>query len=239
MKSYKPSLATVLAGLALFLALGGSAIAAQHYLITSTNQIKPAVLAKLKGKDGARGPAGPEGATGPQGAQGTEGLGGPAGPMGPAGPAGRDGLRGERGPEGPAGLVALSTMSEKVAVPKRVPAYNELGPAGVEGIEGSVITCPSGEHAVSGGSNVYAGVVAGMLSRRSEDGRSWIVVVANGSNYTEGEVQAGAYCAQAGEAVSASAPGSAHARALAQEARLMAKLEQRVRAARSRGLSLR
>ena len=37
----KPSPAGVIAGLALFFALGGTALATSHYLITSTSQIKP------------------------------------------------------------------------------------------------------------------------------------------------------------------------------------------------------
>jgi hypothetical protein len=222
MKSKKPSLSTAIASLALFFALGGTAIAAKHYLITSTSQIKPSVLAKLKAKNGAPGPAGP---VGPQGAQG---------------PPGQQGPRGERGPEGPsAGSVTLSTLTEEVGPSNRVPAYNELGPAEEEGVEASVVTCPSGEHAVSGGSNIFAGVVAATLSVRSEDGRSWIVAVANASTFKEGEVQAVAYCAQTGQAVAASTPRSAHARALAQATRLMAKLEKRIRNSRSRGLALR
>ena len=49
--------ASALALAALFFALGGgAAVAANHYLITSTKQIKPSVLKQLKG---ARGPAGP------------------------------------------------------------------------------------------------------------------------------------------------------------------------------------
>jgi hypothetical protein len=71
---------TIIAGLALFFALGGTAVAASHYLITSTSQIKPTVLSKLKGKPGPQGPAGAAGAAGPQGATGS------AGPQGPAGP---------------------------------------------------------------------------------------------------------------------------------------------------------
>ena len=38
----------IVAWLALFVALGGTSIAAQHYLITSTSQIKPSVLKKLE-----------------------------------------------------------------------------------------------------------------------------------------------------------------------------------------------
>jgi hypothetical protein len=49
--------ATVVAYLALFAALGGgTAYAAKHYLITSTNQIKPSVRKALHGATGASGP---------------------------------------------------------------------------------------------------------------------------------------------------------------------------------------
>jgi hypothetical protein len=70
----RPSPAAVLAGLALFVALGGSAAAAHHFLITSTRQIKPSVLRALHGASGGPGPAGPIGPPGPAGVQG------PAGP---------------------------------------------------------------------------------------------------------------------------------------------------------------
>ena len=84
----RPSSATIIACLALFFALGGTAIAAKHYLITSTSQIKPSVLTKLKGHPGKQGPAGPTGATGATGAQGVTGGQGPAGAEGPQGPEG-------------------------------------------------------------------------------------------------------------------------------------------------------
>jgi hypothetical protein len=70
----RPRLGTVIAGLALFVALGGTAAAARHYLVTSTSQIKPGVLRALKGK------AGRAGIQGPQGSQGVPGPQGPAGP---------------------------------------------------------------------------------------------------------------------------------------------------------------
>jgi hypothetical protein len=80
----RPSPAAVLAGLALFVALGGTAVAAHRFLITSTRQIKPSVLRALRGAPGRDGPRGP------------------AGPLGPSGP---------QGPQGPAGPVSLSTLS--------------------------------------------------------------------------------------------------------------------------------
>lgn len=58
------SYANVAASLALVFSMSGAAVAANHYLINSTRQINPKVLAKLKGRQGPRGPAGARGATG-------------------------------------------------------------------------------------------------------------------------------------------------------------------------------
>jgi hypothetical protein len=44
-----PSPAMFVACIALFVALGGTAVAADHYLITSTSQIKPSVVKQLRG----------------------------------------------------------------------------------------------------------------------------------------------------------------------------------------------
>jgi hypothetical protein len=78
--------ANVTATLALFFAMTGGALAASHYLITSTKQIKPSVLSVLKGRPGA---------VGANGANGTNGAVGPQGPQGPQGSAGTNGAAGE------------------------------------------------------------------------------------------------------------------------------------------------
>ena len=68
------SYANVASTLALVLALGGgTAWAAHHYLITSTHQIKPSVLASLHGRRGSTGPKGTNGTDGKNGARGTTG----------------------------------------------------------------------------------------------------------------------------------------------------------------------
>jgi hypothetical protein len=64
----KPSPAIVIACLALFVASTGTSIAAGHYLITSTKQIKPSVINKLHGAKGAKGATGTAGAAGAAGA---------------------------------------------------------------------------------------------------------------------------------------------------------------------------
>lgn len=71
---------TVLGVAAVVLALGGSAIAAKSYVITSKGQIAPSVRKALKGnvgkagKTGKEGARGAEGPRGPQGAQGEHGA---------------------------------------------------------------------------------------------------------------------------------------------------------------------
>ena len=78
--------ANVTATLALVLAMSGGALAAGHYLISSTRQISPAVLKKLHGARGARGAVGLIGPVGPQGPTGEQGGKGRVGPPGPEGP---------------------------------------------------------------------------------------------------------------------------------------------------------
>jgi hypothetical protein len=76
--------ANVAATLALVFAMSGGALAAKHYLISSTKQINPKVLKKLKGRTGKTGAPGKTGAAGaagkegPQGRQGVEGKAAPA-----------------------------------------------------------------------------------------------------------------------------------------------------------------
>ena len=107
----KPSVSGVLAATALFLVLaGGGAYAAEQYVITSTNQIAPSVLAKLhghksklglRGPRGDRGPAGATGAQGPAGQQGSQGSQGSQGNQGAARSAGAAGAQGRHRRPGP------------------------------------------------------------------------------------------------------------------------------------------
>jgi hypothetical protein len=96
---HRVTYANVAATLALVFAMGGSAVAATHYLITSSKQISPKVLKELK-KPGAKGAAGPAGAAGPQGPAGASGTAGATGTAGANGTNGAPGTNGAQGPEG-------------------------------------------------------------------------------------------------------------------------------------------
>jgi Collagen triple helix repeat (20 copies) len=134
------SYANVAATMALLFAMGGSALAADHfvasatktdstefapqpksrefnYVITSIGQISPKVQAELKAT-GKAGRAGPAGATGSPGSQG---------PPGPSGATGAPGIEGPQGPEGKPG--------EK-GTPGDMGAAGEKGPPGERGPPG-------------------------------------------------------------------------------------------------------
>ncbi len=172
-------------------------MAAQRYLITSTRQIKPSVLAVLhgaRGTTGAQGPGGPQGIAGPQGAAGAQG------------PQGAQGARGEAGPTNLSSITIIRAPDIKVL-------------PGKEGT--SVATCPAGMLVVSGGG--YTGFATNNGSEMSEDHQSWIVYVDNLAGI-ETNLEAIAYCATAGQAITVSAPAVAHARAVVEAQRLAARL---------------
>lgn len=107
------SYANVAATLAVLFAMTGGALAASKYIITSTKQIKPSVLAQIKGKNGApgkggapgvQGPQGPAGPAGAQGAKGDNGSNGSNGSNGTEGKAGKDGVTGSKGTTGASGV---------------------------------------------------------------------------------------------------------------------------------------
>jgi hypothetical protein len=92
MRRKRPPVATVIALVALVVALGGTAVAASRYIITSTHQIKPSVLRVLHGRRGIAGPQGRPGVPGVAGQAGKQGLPGGSGPAGPQGENGANGV---------------------------------------------------------------------------------------------------------------------------------------------------
>jgi len=95
---------TLIAALGAVLAITSGAFAADHYLITSSSQIKNGAISlydlssnartALKGKQGPKGDTGASGATGAQGPKGDTGATGATGAQGPKGDKGDSGLTG-------------------------------------------------------------------------------------------------------------------------------------------------
>jgi hypothetical protein len=148
----RASYANVVSTIALFFALGGGALAATHYLITSTKQIKPSVLQALRGRSGRPGPAGTPGANGTNGTNGASATNGAPGATGPTGPAGPGFVRtivvspvGSASENGTALLDAMSSISASASAPALLlvePGVYDLGTTTLDGksyvdIEGS------------------------------------------------------------------------------------------------------
>jgi hypothetical protein len=180
--------ATVIATLALVFAMTGGAYAANKYLITSTKQISPKVLKRLKGasgKAGANGAAGPAGAAG---ARGPTGPAGPAGAVGPQGPQGVAGLKGESGPPGAPGkngtsgftktlpsgstetgtwVVSATENNPATQISFAIPLASELAEGNVHYVnkEGNGTTCPgtlAEPAALSGNLCIYQNLATGV-----------------------------------------------------------------------------
>jgi hypothetical protein len=132
LKFRRPSPAMVVACLALFVASTGTSIAASHYLITSTKQIKPSVLHKLKGAKGEKGAAGVTGAKGAAGATGAKGAAGATGAKGAAG------ATGAKGAQGIPGLTGFTIIQGAVL---SGPGDHDMANA----------VCPLGQKAIGGG----------------------------------------------------------------------------------------
>jgi hypothetical protein len=195
MRPKKPTPATLIASVALFFALGGTALAS-HYLITSTSQIKPSVLAKLRGAPGAPGPAGPRGVTGVSGPQGSQGV---------------QGVQGVRGPKGEEGIsVPLSSLTKVESAEAayefepEISAYKAL----------AIALCPEGQRAISGG--IYnRGLPYATLNLAVDAGAGWGVATLITLPLAGDRIAAIAYCAKEGAVVTASRikPTLAQARA--------------------------
>jgi hypothetical protein len=173
-------LAVELGFLALFLSISGGALAVDHYVITSTNQIKPSVLKQLHGKKGKRGRQGPAGQIGPPGIQGA---------VGPAGPA------------GPAGATTQLHLTEVDGTTEPIP--EESG--GMLGLGGSEALCPQNSFPVSGGGFALSPNGQGIVESQivvATDGSNiggWAVIGDNSSTAATGQAQAIAYCSAPNE----------------------------------------
>jgi len=152
--------ATVIAALALFVALGGGAAWAGGLIpgsrirnhSISTRKLTTRAIKSLRGTTGPmgpqgtpgtpggppgpQGPAGPQGATGPRGLTGATGPAGPAGPQGPTGPRGLTGGTGSTGPTGPAGPTGTVGATGATGATGPPGATGPAGPKGATGATG-------------------------------------------------------------------------------------------------------
>ena len=139
-----PAASTVVAGIALLIALGGVGYAATVLPVGSvgTAQLKNGAVVSSKVKNRSlraedfapgtlrSGPSGPQGAQGPQGRAGPSGIAGPAGLLGPQGP---------QGNQGAAGVSSLTYVSTAYGP---FPAHTQYGGEAV---------CGPNLHALGGG----------------------------------------------------------------------------------------
>jgi hypothetical protein len=133
--------ATVIATLALFVALGGAAEASglipgsriKNHSI-ATKKLTKSAIKSLRGRRGQRGPAGPAGATGPAGA---------------AGRAGASGLAGPPGAPGSPGFVSVGDFGGRVNVIPANPGWLFAGPV-------TTLKTTAAQSIVAAGSSVLA-----------------------------------------------------------------------------------
>lgn len=161
-KLSRPTFSSIIAGLALFIALGGGAYAAvtvpresvgtgqlregavtgskvRAGSLTAANFAAGTLKAGPRGAAGEPGEPGPAGPQGTKGATGSQGAPGPQGDDGPVGPHGLPGAAGERGPKGVPG----DAGEEGPVGPQGRQGHEgdagvrgERGPVGLQGLEG-------------------------------------------------------------------------------------------------------
>jgi len=160
---YRPSPATVIALLALFVSLGGSAYAINKI---STNQIRNGAVTKPKLAKPIRLQLNTKAEPGPRGAQGPQGL------------TGDTGRQGTTGPPGPNGVVNPSRLYEVTAT---------RSGSGIV-----TATCNTGDWVLTGwtwGANVVATTSMGPQNAR----REWRAEIVLGSEASTGSVTATCY----------------------------------------------
>lgn len=164
------SYANVVATMALVFAMGGTAIAAKHYLITSTSQISPTVLKAIEVKIASRVPAGKEGK------------------------AGKEGLPGKEGPEGKVVLANNASVSklssEEQERLQTLLAHMQFEPEGIDKkptiqFTGVNVQILSGAGSESAGPNGEGNLVVGYdASLREQTGSNNIVIGSSEQKYT-------------------------------------------------------
>jgi hypothetical protein len=185
-----PRPSTVLALVALAVALGGTGYAATLLPAGSvgTAQLKNGAVVSSKVKNGSLRAADfapgelPAGAQGPQGPAGSAGPQGSAGPAGPQGPKGDSGASGSQGPQGPPGISSLTYVAR------------DFGPFPAHTQYPGEAACGSNLHVVGGGVLTHGQYAEQAVSRsypsngdgsHNEGTTGWAAAVDNLSSSTQ------------------------------------------------------
>jgi hypothetical protein len=185
-----PRPSTVLALVALAVALGGTGYAATLLPAGSvgTAQLKNGAVVSSKVKNGSLRAADfapgelPAGAQGPQGPAGSAGPQGSAGPAGPQGPKGDTGASGSQGPQGPPGISSLTYVAR------------DFGPFPAHTQYPGEAACGSNLHVVGGGVLTHGQYAEQAVSRsypsngdgsHNEGTTGWAAAVDNLSSSTQ------------------------------------------------------
>jgi hypothetical protein len=185
-----PRPSTVLALVALAVALGGTGYAATLLPAGSvgTAQLKNGAVISSKVKDGSLRAADfapgelPAGAQGPQGPAGSAGPQGSAGPAGQQGPKGDSGASGSQGPQGPPGISSLTYVAR------------DFGPFPAHTQYPGEAACGSNLHVVGGGVLTHGQYAEQAVSRsypsngdgsHNEGTTGWAAAVDNLSSSTQ------------------------------------------------------
>ena len=188
----RPGYAEITATVALVIAMSGGALAAGHYLITSTKQVKPSVLRKLKGARGPRGVKGPRGSAGLTGPRGGVGAGGPAG-------VGINGIFGD-GADGSQTIAASTTLTRDTYYADLTVAPGvTLDPGGYRIFVAGTLTLQNGSRISRDGSGATAsgppaGLTAGSVGGSGPGANHGLCLGGTASNSLGGSGGTGTAC---------------------------------------------
>jgi Collagen triple helix repeat (20 copies) len=167
---------TLIAVLVGVLAVTSGAFAANHYLITSSSQIKNGVISASDLSSSAR-----------KALQSHKGSTGAAGPQGPAGAQGPKGDPGAQGPQGPAGVSGYEVKTWRYS---KDDANTDMGPdyVGVGGGAIATVACSPGKVALGGG-YWFTGGAKGFNSQALSDGSGVIASFPGRMDWTTNTVK--------------------------------------------------
>jgi Collagen triple helix repeat (20 copies) len=160
-RNRRPSAATLIAVLALFVALGGTSFAAVSKLLPKNSVGSGQVIngSLQTGDLSSRAVAALKGNRGPQGPRGTTGTSGPAGPQGATGPQGGQGPKGDTGATGPSNAYETGFCSSLFCSGSTNPAFEITASSlDVATLIATLNNLPAGDYVVSGQVEIRAAV---------------------------------------------------------------------------------